>query len=130
MSGMVEEYREWLRSLSDDELRDYRFELYDRHDIADATSETYVFAEAALKAVCAQEQLRGVRRRLIRLCEEIAPEVDPEAFTDAFLALARAERQLGSDSDVGEVFAGALGVAERRAEARRSEQNSTDEEEG
>jgi mannose/cellobiose epimerase-like protein (N-acyl-D-glucosamine 2-epimerase family) len=130
MSSFRGEYQAWLRSLSDDELRDYRFELHDRAEIADATSDTYAFAEAALKAVCAQEHLRDFRRRLVFLCMEIVPEVDPEVFTDAFFALARAERQLGSNPDVGEVFAGALEVAERRAGSRRSEQNSTEEEEG
>jgi len=129
MSGMVEEYQEWLQSLSDDELRDYRFELYDRLEISDSSSHTYRFAEAALKVMCAHERRRALQRELNFACEMAAPDVDPEAFTEALFILARAQRQLDSDPDAAGVFAGALEVAERRAEARRSEQNSPDEEE-
>lgn len=126
--SLLKEFNGWVESLDDEELTTYRYELYARAEIADSSSHTYMFAEAALKVMCAHERRRALQRELNFACEMAAPDVDPEAFTEALFILARAQRQLDSDPDAAGVFAGALEVAERRAEARRSEQNSTDEE--
>jgi hypothetical protein len=124
------EYVAWLDSLSDDELLDHRFELYDRLELVDADSDTFRFARGALEVVYAIERRRELRRGLRTVCRVVAPDVDADAFVDALPLLARHQRQLGSDDTAG-VFAGALEVAQRRAEGKHEVSGGpTDNEEG
>jgi hypothetical protein len=115
-SGNTRELVAWLDSLDDDELVAYRFELYDRCELAGEDSDTYGFARGALDVVHAVEARRDIRRGLRMMCQVAAPYADADEFADAVIALARAQRQLGSDTDAGEVFSAALEVAQRRAE--------------
>jgi hypothetical protein len=120
----------WLDSLSDDELLDFRFELYGRCETADEDSSVYEFARTALDVVYAIERRRDIQRGLRTVCRVVAPDADPDAFVDALFLLARHQRQLGSDDTAG-VFAGALEVAQRRAEGKHEVSGGpTDNEEG
>ena len=120
----------WLDSLSDDELLDFRFELYGRCETADEDSSVYEFARTALDVVYAIERRRDIQRGLRTVCRVVAPDADPDAFVDALFLLARHQRQLGSDDTAG-VFAGALEVAQRRAEGKHDVSGGpTDNEEG
>src|ERR1039458_7963817 len=75
----------WLESLGDDGLLDFRFELYDRLEVAADDSDTYRFARAALDTVYAVERRRDIRRGLRTACRVAAPDADPDAFVDALL---------------------------------------------
>jgi len=107
----------WLDSLSDDELLDHRFELYDRLELVDEDSQVYKWLRGTLDVVYAIERRRDIQRGLRTVCRVVAPDADPDAFVDALFLLARHQRQLGSDDTAG-VFAGALEVAQRRAEGK------------
>jgi hypothetical protein len=124
------EFVAMLESLGDDGLLDFRFELYDRLEVAADDSDTYRFARAALDTVYAVERRRDIQRGLRTACRVAAPDADPDAFVEALFLLARHQRQLGSDDTAG-VFAGALEVAQRRAEGKHDVSGGpTDNEEG
>src|ERR1019366_5132247 len=91
----------WLDSLSDDELLDFRFELYGRCETADEDSSVYEFARTALDVVYAIERRRDIQRGLRTVWSVVAPDADPDAFVDALFLLARHQRQLGSDDTAG-----------------------------
>ena len=128
-SGNTRELAPWLDSLDDEALRDFRFELYGRCETADEDSSVYEFARTALDVVYAIERRRDIQRGLRTVCRVVAPDADPDAFVDALFLLARHQRQLGSDDTAG-VFAGALEVAQRRAEGKHVSGGPTDNEEG
>src|ERR1039458_9011780 len=108
----------WLDSLSDDELLDFRFELYGRCETADEDSSVYEFARTALDVVYAIERRRDIQRGLRTACRVAAPDVDADAFSAALPLLPRHRRPRCLDEVAG-VFAAALEVAERGAEGKR-----------
>jgi hypothetical protein len=117
-----ETFTDWLRSLSLDELRDFRFELYDRAEIASKGSDVHEFACAAVRVVCLFERRLEAREALRGILAASVPDVDADVFADAFLALNTAHRQLDMDDpDVVETFNAAFEVAQRRAEAMKGE---------
>lgn len=69
----------WLRSLDDDGLVDYRFEIYDRADVAPNAEGL----RAALKFVCAIEREREWLREMRNLVCLGCPDVDSDAFASA-----------------------------------------------
>jgi hypothetical protein len=73
MSDTAAEFRAWVESLDDDRLLDFRFELYDRCEIAPEDSYTHEFARVALKLVGLIEERRALCRELWTLCLAMAP---------------------------------------------------------
>ena len=110
------DYRRSLNDLTDEELRDRRFEAYDLHDIKDADSQA--FAQSLLDAVVAVEKLRAFHRALALECIAAVPEADGDAFASALFALIGAQRELGSSTDVVETFAAAFDIARARGRAK------------
>ena len=106
----------WLRSLSLDELRTYRFELYDRAEIAPKGSDVYEFARAAVRVVCLFERRLEAHEELRGILAAAVPDVDAAVFADAFVELSAARRELDSGTGPVETFRAALEVAQRRAE--------------
>jgi hypothetical protein len=117
----TETLTDWLRSLNLDELRDFRFELYDRAEIAPKGSDVYEFARAAVRVVCVLELRLEAREELRSLLAAAVPDVDADVFADALVALNAAQRQLDSAPNVVETFNAALEVAQRRAETMKGE---------
>jgi hypothetical protein len=112
---------DWLRSLSLDELRDYRFELYNRAEIAPKGSDVYEYARAAVRVVCLFERRLEAREELRGILAAAVPDVDADVFADAFLELNTWRRELDSGTHVVETFDAAFEVAQRRAEAMKGE---------
>ena len=117
MSALGDEFRGWLDGLRDDELTDYRFELYDRLGVAKEGSGTWEFARGALDVVYAIEKRRAGRLVLRNMCRVAVPDVDADEFADAVIAITRACRELESDTEPVEIFGAALAIAQRRADA-------------
>jgi hypothetical protein len=104
--------------MSEDELRDYRLELYNRLEVADPASQTAVFADAALKMVYAMEKRAQLRRTLRDSCSAAAPEVDADVFVDALFAINGMSRELGDSSGAVEIISAAFDAAQARKEQR------------
>jgi len=102
------DYRRSLNDLTDEELRERRFEAYDLHTIKDAGSQA--FAQDLLTAVEAIEKRRAFHRDLALACMYASPGADGEA-----------QRELDSDTDVVETFAAAFDIARARGKAQGGE---------
>jgi len=113
------DYRRSLNDLTDEELRERRFEAYDLHTIKDAGSQA--FAQDLLTAVEAIEKRRAFHRDLALACMYASPGADGEAFADALFAMTQAQRELDSDTDVVETFAAAFDIARARGKAQGGE---------
>lgn len=111
---------EWLEhwlGLTDDELIDERFALYDVAEVAEPDSDLGAFARWALSLIACIERLRSIARSEWR-------DVDASAFTTAFVAIGAFARELDSVARVAEVVEGALEVAQRREMETRTRKGS------
>lgn len=107
---------EWVRSLTDAELEDYRWLLFDVAEAVERGSDLHEFAGAAMKVVNALQTERACRRNLEHIGTEEFPGLDGADFAEAFLELTRASHRLGLGLDLDELVDGALEVAENRAQ--------------
>ncbi len=107
MAVQDRDYGEWLEhynAMSEDELCDERYRLYDLAEDLDDGDGMREFARWAVKTIRAVEQYR-------QICRRLAPDVEPQALGGYFLTLYRAKRQLGSDTSLEEILESAIDLA-------------------
>lgn len=103
--------------MSDEELADERFRLYDAGEVAEPGSELDVFVRWALKAIALERRLRVSVRDGVY---EARLDLDPKVVYEAFGEILQLRVGLKIDTDVDELFAAALEVAERRGRDERT----------
>jgi hypothetical protein len=123
MSVCDRDGHEWIahwQAMTDDELLDERFRLYDLAEDLEPGSAVYEFARGALNAIGRLERHRTFRRTFQAIARVGLPDLDAELFADALIEINRFRLLLGEELDAAttaEVFRGAIEVAERRAQA-------------
>lgn len=102
----LREFLRWLHSLDDEQLLDYRAELFDRFEVGGGEG-----VEAALNFVANVLEMRHIARTE-------HPDLNGQVVASALYQLAIAALDLGIDHTTperaAELFAGAIEVAERR----------------
>ena len=106
--------------MNDEELLDERARIFDAAEVAESGSELYAFVRWAAAAIAVEMRLRTSIRDGVW---QARPDLDPRVVAEAFGEILQFHLELTIESDVDELFAAALEVAERRGRDERADVN-------